>query len=146
MKKRWRLPGAIARPTPSLADFVPFRFKLPWPPSVNELWRSPNKGRLAGRILKSSTARTYQAAVGRALLAQQVPRNYIGRPVTIEVTQYARSMRGDPDNGLKAMLDAMVHCGVLATDTRAVVKLLIVQQGELDKPNGSLIVMVRPWP
>ena len=33
---------------------------LPWPPSANRLWRSPNKGPLRGRHLLSPEARRYK--------------------------------------------------------------------------------------
>jgi len=52
---------------------------LPWPPSTNHYWRSPNTGKLAGRTLISKKGRDYRKAVAHAVIAANRPKADPGR-------------------------------------------------------------------
>jgi crossover junction endodeoxyribonuclease RusA len=96
---------------------------LPWPPSVNAYWRSPNKGPLAGRTLISEKGRAYREAVEKSFWRQKVDGRLppFDRPLDarLQVALYAYppdKRRRDLDNLPKAVLDALTHAGVWADD------------------------------
>jgi len=94
-----------------------FAFSLPWPPSVNHYWRSPNKGPLAGRHLLSVEGRRYRDAVGETFMLTRGPRPGFAVPVRVELFLEAPDRRRrDLDNYLKPVLDALVKVGVLEDD------------------------------
>jgi crossover junction endodeoxyribonuclease RusA len=85
--------------------------ELPFPPSVNHLWR-----RVGHRTLLSRGGRTFRRAVQAALAARGV-RPIAGRlAVTIDVHPPDRRRR-DIDNVQKALLDALAHGGADADDS-----------------------------
>jgi hypothetical protein len=87
--------------------------ELPFPPSVNHLWR-----RVGHRTLLSRGGRTFRRAVHAALAARGV-RPIAGRlAVTIDVHPSDRRRR-DLDNALKALLDALQHGGPTTTTPRS---------------------------
>lgn len=71
---------------------------LPYPPSTNRLWRMQR-----GRMVKAPAARAYEARV-KALAWPAEP--YSG-PVAVVVRVYRPIRRGDLDNRLKAVMDAL---------------------------------------
>jgi crossover junction endodeoxyribonuclease RusA len=80
---------------------------LPWPPSVNRIWRS-----VGGRVLLSAAGRTYRQAVAVAVLEQ----HGAGDPLTGRLSMTIRAYppdrrRRDLDNLLKAILDSLEHAG-----------------------------------
>jgi crossover junction endodeoxyribonuclease RusA len=80
-------------------------FELPFPPSANRYWRNVN-----GRMVKSAEARAYRDEAGYACLLQMYGKSR-GRPLTghikAELDFYFPSERGDLDNRIKVMLDAL---------------------------------------
>jgi crossover junction endodeoxyribonuclease RusA len=90
---------------------------LPYPPSVNRMWRSPSKGPLAGRTLMSEEGRQYRAracaAVGDRLWQPLKER----LRVDIEARMPDKRRR-DVDNVPKAVLDALSHAGVWLDDSQ----------------------------
>lgn len=89
---------------------------LPWPPSVNRMWRTPSSGKLAGRTLLSREAREYRELCRRAILVGQRGVQPVGRlAVNIEASP-PDNRRRDLDNTLKAVLDSLQHCGVIRDD------------------------------
>lgn len=101
---------------------------LPYPPSVNRMWRTPNAGPLAGRTMLSSDGRRYRADVAMVVAAyRQSARSgaISGRhwpvecrlSVDIEARMPDRRKR-DIDNLPKAVLDALTHTGVWADDSQ----------------------------
>lgn len=77
--------------------------ELPWPPSVNQIWRTVN-----GRPILSADARHYRLDVAAAVLEAGC-RNHFGRNrlrVEIRACQSDRRRR-DLDNLAKATLDAL---------------------------------------
>jgi crossover junction endodeoxyribonuclease RusA len=80
---------------------------LPWPPSVNRLWRC-----VGGRVLLSADGRAYRQAVAVAVLEQHGS----GDPLTGRLSMTIRAYppdrrRRDLDNLLKAILDSLEHAG-----------------------------------
>ncbi len=95
------------------------RVSLPWPPSVNRIWRSV-KIRGSGRVLLSREGREYRRAVKIALRAcTRVLGAYFSRPVSVQIAAHPPdARRRDLDNVLKAVLDAITHAGVWDDDRR----------------------------
>lgn len=91
-------------------------FTLPWPPSVNRLWRSPNRGPLAGRTLLSREGRSYRSLVSGAVLEQGRPESLPGRLSVNIIANPPDRRRRDLDNIFKAVLDGLTHAGVIADD------------------------------
>ena len=96
--------------------------ELPFPPSVNHLWR-----RVGHRTIVSREGRSYRTAVRRALLARGV-RPLEGRlAVEIDVHPPDRRRR-DLDNIQKALLDSMAHGGAYADDAQ-IDRLTVIRRG-----------------
>lgn len=112
-------------------------YRLPYPPSVNQYWRSVLiRGRR--RILISASGREYKATV-RSIVGD-AGKPLTGRlQVTIEATMPDRRTR-DIDNLGKAPLDALTSAGVWLDDEQ-IDDLRIIRCG-VDKP-GCVVVTVR---
>lgn len=97
------------------------RVVLPWPPSVNAMWRTPRSGPLAGRTMLSREGREYRVAVDavvRKALQSALPAAFADDDrlrVSIEARMPDRRKR-DLDNLPKAILDALTHAGVWGDD------------------------------
>lgn len=110
------------------------RLSLPYPPSVNAIWRV-----FRNRIIKAKAGREYAKRVQLEAQAQDaVP---LDGPVFVSVTAYRPQKRGDLDNTLKAAFDALN--GVAWQDDSQVVELHALRLD--DKTNPRLEVDVRPW-
>lgn len=117
------------KPTACAEPFGGFSFRLPWAPSVNSAYANRTSGEGKGRI-KTSKARAFGQAVWIALAQQHVECRYLSHPLTIDIIQHASSDRGDPDNGIKVVLDVMKRYGVIYDDNRAIVKRVSASDGE----------------
>ncbi len=113
-------------------------FLLPWPPSVNALWRS-----VKGRNILSQQYRLWKRDAEEALMIQRV--KSLQGPVFIRNSLLAPHNRTwDPDNFNKAVLDTLVSYGVIEDDNNRIVRELTTQvrtEGEV----GALIT-VTAWP
>jgi len=90
--------------------------RLPYPPSVNSMWRTPRRGPLAGRTMLSEDGRRYRRAVADAVLLARAGRQISQRlAVSIEARMPDRRKR-DLDNLPKAVLDGLTHAGVWLDD------------------------------
>ncbi|MEY4234830.1 MAG: hypothetical protein RLZZ454_88 [Pseudomonadota bacterium] len=84
---------------------------LPWPPTVNTYWRQ-----YQGRVLLSAKGREYRKAVADQVLIQGAAK-HITHAVRVNIEAYRPDRRRrDLDNLLKAVLDSMVHAGVMDDD------------------------------
>jgi crossover junction endodeoxyribonuclease RusA len=111
--------------------------ELPFPPSVNHLWR-----RVGNRTIVSRGGRAFCRAVHAALIAQGV-RPMIGRlVVTIDVCP-PDNRRRDLDNVMKALLDALQHGGAYHDDGQ--IDELHIRRG-VCVPGGRVHVRIEPHP
>lgn len=92
--------------------------QLPWPPSVNLMWRTPRSGPLAGRTMLSEDGRRYRRSVADSVMLQGRPKIGEARvALDIEVRMPDRRRR-DLDNIPKAVLDGLTHAGVWEDDAQ----------------------------
>jgi len=109
---------------------------LPYPPSANRYWRI-----FRGRAVTSQEALQYKRAVG--LLCQQARTKPLKTPVTLSVEVFRPAKRGDLDNCLKVLLDALQ--GHMYLDD-AQVKNMIVHRHEDPKAPRVVVVVSEASP
>ena len=91
---------------------------LPWPPSVNRIWRS-----VGGRVLLSADGRAYRQIVAAAVLEQHGPADPLTGRLSMTLRAYPPDRRRrDVDNLAKLVLDALQ--GHLFTDDALCVRLI----------------------
>ncbi|WP_337047383.1 RusA family crossover junction endodeoxyribonuclease [Serratia liquefaciens] len=93
---------------------------LPFPPSVNGYWRSPNKGSSRGRTLVSERGRAFQTEAIAQVMEQLRRRpKPISADISVAVVFYPPTKaRRDLDNFFKALFDAMTQAGVWLDDSQ----------------------------
>lgn len=101
---------------------------LPLPPSANRYWRSLGRG----HVTLSAEAKEYRDQAGWAARAEGME-PYSGN-VSIQLDFYFPDKRGDLDNRIKQVLDAMR--GHAYEDDKQIVKIVAVRY--LDKDNPRL--------
>ncbi|ECE0793449.1 RusA family crossover junction endodeoxyribonuclease [Salmonella enterica subsp. diarizonae serovar 58:r:z53] len=120
------------------------KLTLPFPPSVNTYWRSPNKGPLKGCHLVSARGRKYQSDACAAVIEQL---RRLPKPSTalaaVEITLYPPDNRiRDLDNYNKALFDALTHAGVWEDDSQ--VKRMVVEWGPVI-PKGRVEITITKY-
>lgn len=115
---------------------------LPWPPSVNRIWRTPRKGPLAGRVLLAADGREYRRTVAAISLVTLggTPQIESRLSVVMRLSPPDRRKR-DIDNSAKAVLDALMHAGVYRDDSQ--IDDLHIIRGALAVNAGSVTVEIR---
>ena len=110
---------------------------LPWPPSVNRIWRS-----VGGRVLLSAAGRTYRQAVAVAVLEQHGAGDPLTGRLSMVIEAYPPDRRRrDLDNLLKAILDSLEHTGsVYKNDSQ--IDHLSIRRMSVEKP-GRVEVSIR---
>lgn len=106
------------------------KFFLPFPPSVNTYWRSPNKGAAKGKILVSEVGRRFKHAARAAIIEQlkAFPKPS-SAPAAVEIILYPPDYRRrDLNNYNKALLDALTYAGIWEDDSQ--VKRMTIEWGE----------------
>lgn len=98
-------------------------FTLPVPPSANRYWRVWNN-----RIVVTDEARAYKQEVGY-LLSKCVP---LEGDVCVNLTVFRPSNRGDTDNYLKVLLDALQ--GYAYKNDNQIVEIHIFRDNDKDNP------------
>lgn len=89
---------------------------LPYPPTVNTYWRNITKGKLAGRVLISEKGRAYRKTIQELVL--EAGRVRVNGRISVAIDAYMPDRRKrDLDNILKALLDSIVHAGVIEDDS-----------------------------
>ncbi|HGG5995413.1 TPA: RusA family crossover junction endodeoxyribonuclease [Salmonella enterica subsp. diarizonae serovar 61:r:z53] len=120
------------------------KLTLPFPPSVNTYWRSPNKGPLKGHHLVSVRGRKYQSDACAAVIEQL---RRLPKPSTalaaVEIILYPPDNRiRDLDNYNKALFDALTHAGVWEDDSQ--VKRMLVEWGP-PVPKGKVEITITKY-
>lgn len=113
-----------------------YKFELPIPPSANRYWRN-----VRGNMVVSSEAKHYKHSAGWLAKAAGVREPLTG-PVAVMIGYYRPERRGDLDNRLKCLLDALN--GIAYTDDSQVVAIISYRQ-ESPK-NGRIEICVKPVP
>lgn len=109
---------------------------------MNHYWRSPSRGRLAGRHLISESGRQFRADAVASVYDQGRPAQPLSCRVRVEVLAYPPDRRRrDLDNLLKPLLDSLVHAGVVKDDS-LIDDLRIVRKHPV--VDGAVIVEVAP--
>ncbi|MBR2586266.1 MAG: RusA family crossover junction endodeoxyribonuclease [Thermoguttaceae bacterium] len=109
---------------------------LPWPPSVNHIWRSAKGVCYLGKNYKDFLAWSFLT------VRQQLPRRFrtIVRPVRVTIDLYPPNRRRyDLDNRVKPILDALTHAHVWDDDS-LVVELHVSKRSILK--NGRAIIEI----
>lgn len=110
--------------------------ELPFPPSVNRIWRT-----VAGRTLLSAEGRTYRRRVAVEFMRPSVIR-FGATPVTVSIAAWMPDRRRrDLDNLLKAALDALTHAGCWDDDSQ--IEDLSIRRAGFAPDNPRLSVVVR---
>lgn len=117
------------------------RIVLPWPPSVNQYWRHPSSGPLAGRHLISERGRAYRTAVLHQLTAEGHRLQLSDRLCVTMMCYPPDRRRRDLDNVLKAALDAMVFAQVMLDDSQ--IDRLAIQRCAVQAPGRLEITIGR---
>lgn len=109
--------------------------QLPWPPSMNRLWRN-----VQGRTLLSEEGRRYRRAVAKACLLARVAGLRLDGRLSLSVMVQAPDRRArDLDNLVKAVQDGLTHAGVWLDDSQ--IDRLLVVRGDVVK-GGCVSVRV----
>lgn len=95
------------------ARSVALEATLPWPPSVNHYWAARGNGRYL-----SPHAQRWHKEAWATLRAAWRGKPMRGEVAVLVVLHPPDRRRRDLDNILKAVLDALVHAGVLQDDSQ----------------------------
>jgi crossover junction endodeoxyribonuclease RusA len=121
------------------------RFKLPFPPSVNAMWRTPHSGPLAGRTMLSKRGREYRNDVAIAVATQRVPCGTLRGRLAVTLLCNPPDLRArDLDNLPKGLLDSLTKAGVIADDQ--FIDELHVVRGAVIRPLGQVTVTIDQLP
>ena len=118
----------------------PIRITLPWPPSVNSMWRAVPRGKCCANIL-SAKGREYRERALLEIASQgETLRMLTGRlRVTLDLFPPTRR-RMDVDNYSKASLDVLTHAKVWADDEQ--IDDLHILRCPVDRKNPRVIVTI----
>lgn len=112
---------------------------IPYPPSVNRLWRN-----VRGRTLLSKAGRQYRGLVA-AVPAVARAVGFGGRPVNVSITAWLPdARRRDADNLFKACLDALGHAGLYDDDSQ--IMRLSIHKAGIDRMYPRLDVTIDAAP
>jgi len=119
----------------------PLVLSLPWPPSVNRMYRSISKGPLAGRVLISEEGRQFRKAVDSVVRQARARQGWQMR-LRVEIAAFPPDRRArDLDNLLKSILDSLQHSGVFESDSQ--IDDIRIWRGER-VPGGEITVWLTP--
>lgn len=112
---------------------------LPWPPSINNYWRSRAVGRKV-YTYTTAEAKRYRKNVAGLCLAQGVRQPLMGR-ISIDIAACPPDLRKrDLDNVLKALLDALT-AGRVWVDDSQIDELTIKREPR--RFMGGIMVLIR---
>jgi len=87
---------------------APVELKLPWPPSVNNAYRSLGMG----RVVKTKTAREYFSGIAKLIQAKQIPPFGDSRLKILIRCYPPDNRRRDLGNLDKVLMDTLEHSGL----------------------------------
>ena len=105
---------------------------LPYPPSANRYWRVVN-----GRPIVSKAAREYKIEAGWKAKAQG--QQIMVGPVSVTIAVYRPQKRGDLDNLLKVILDALN--GIAYDDDAQIVEIKARRFDDKSNPRVEIDVI-----
>jgi len=105
------------------------RLTLPYPPSVNNYWKS-----FRGRVVLGKDGRNFKASVKKIGAGCEPIRG----PVKVTVIAYRPRKRGDLDNILKATLDSLI--GVAFEDDSQVETIVARRLDDKNNPRAEVTV------
>ena len=112
-------------------------YVVPFPPSVNQYWRSVAMGRHV-RVLISRRGRLYREGVLAALRVHHVTWSPLEQRLRVRVTLNPPDRRvRDLDNFAKALLDAFTHARVWNDD--ALIDELTIIRGPVMSPGRACV-------
>lgn len=114
---------------------------LPFPPSMNSYWRSPNSGALKGRTLISERGRIFRVNALASVFDQlRAKPKAITADVSVSIVLYPpNKQKRDLDNYFKALLDALTHAGVYGDDSQ--IKALKAVWGPVTKKGKAEVTI-----
>lgn len=126
---------------PNIADMhSDVRVRLPWPPSVNNLYRS-----FKGRNILSKPVRAWKGEANASIMMQRPQKMKGPVALTLFLTPPNKRKR-DADNYLKIVLDALTDMQVIEDDNNTIVKTITITWLSSDKNNASVQVYIRNIP
>lgn len=109
---------------------------LPWPPSINHLWRNVVVGRAARTVISKEGRKWFEAAA-LEVMRQRENESIDGRIKVEIVLCPPNRVSFDIDNRVKAILDACTKGGLWCDDGK--VDVLTVRRGDV-YPGGHAFV------
>jgi crossover junction endodeoxyribonuclease RusA len=130
-----RLPTKLAATTAALQGLDSCFLVLPYPPSVNALYRA-----VKGRSILSEKYRDWKAEASTALMLQK-PKPIAGQvSVIVEMSPPDKRKRDLDNAGFKAILDLLVSFSIIAADDSSVVREIVARWVEGEPGQCTVIV------
>ena len=109
--------------------------ELPWPPSVNRVWRN-----VKGKTLLSAEGRSYRALVGHHCLIKRIAGKRLAGRLSVKIlVNPPNKIRRDIDNLAKVPLDALTHAAVWIDDSQ--IDELYIRRDEIKK-GGFITIQI----
>jgi len=113
---------------------------LPWPPSVNAMWRAIPRGKCCTSIL-SKKGRDYRESALIAIAAHNLTLRQLDGRLQVSLDLHPPTLRKyDADNYCKAIFDSLTHGGVWLDDEQ--VDSLHVLKCPKDADNPRVVVTI----
>lgn len=109
--------------------------ELPWPPSVNRVWRN-----VKGKTLLSAEGRNYRELVGQYCLIKRIAGKRLNGRLSVKIlVNPPNKIRRDIDNLAKVPLDALTHAAVWLDDSQ--IDELYIRRDEIKK-GGFITIQI----
>ena len=109
--------------------------ELPWPPSVNRVWRN-----IKGKTLLSAEGRSYRELVGQHCLIKRIAGKRLAGRLSVKIlVNPPNKIRRDIDNLAKVPLDALTHAAVWLDDSQ--IDELYIRRNAI-APGGSITIQI----
>ena len=108
---------------------------LPWPPSVNHVWR-----RVGSKTLLSAEGRKYRESVGQHCLLHKIAGERLAGRLSVRIlVSPPDKRRRDIDNLTKVPLDALTHAAVWEDDSQ--IDELYIRRNPVT-PGGAITIQI----